>query len=309
MKRLVWILSAALSAAAAIVSLNALRSFGDITVYKRVAYPPPAAESRQERFSTVDSYSVIWEKGAAPDKLEPAPSHGLAGTAQRATREAPEQFILRSVFMVRSNHSVQGFAAIEISREEHLYSEGALIAGEYRLVAVNAGSVILERDGMRHTLRLEGSAEPLPEPVSPVVRKTPAAIVAEPEVDEVVPSKFDDPSGMPADRVTIPANVWSYAVNNLHKILRNVRVRTDLSSDNDMRGLWIDPHKNSLPYKFGFRIGDTIRSVDGKPMTSVKDVMELYRRTLEAPPERMRVIFERNGKLRVREIRIQKPPN
>ena len=121
-------------------------------------------------------------------------------------------------------------------------------------------------------------------------------------------AKFVDPSGMPSDKVSVSTDVWNYAVNNLHKILHDVRVRTDLSSSGDMSGLWIDPHRNSIPYKLGFRSGDIIRSVDGKPMKSIKDVMDFYQEALKAPPERVRVIFERNKKLRVREIRIQKPP-
>ena len=293
MKRLVWMLSAGSLAGVVVVLLNILEDPGDIAVYKRVAYHSSVAESSLA-VPTADSYSVIWEKQEPPTAPEPVHSH-----------EIPGQFILRSVFLVKSSHSAQGFAAIEIRGEEHLYSEGTVLAGGYKLLAVKAGTAVLEKNGRRYTLLLKGTAEPFREPVSIAVPETATVNIAKPEIDEVEPVKFVDPSGMPADKITIAANVWNYAVNNLHKILHNVRVRTDLSGSSGMSGLWIDPNANSLPYKLGFRIGDTIRSIDGKPMKSIKDVMDFYQKALKAPPKRVRIIFERNKKLRVREIHIQ----
>lgn len=282
-------------AGAAVVFLNVLKDLSDIAVYEHVAHRPSAIETRPAEFPPADSYSVIWEKQESPVEPEPVPSH-----------KTPEQFILRSVFLVRSGDSVQGLAAIEIKGEEHLYSEGAVLAGGYRLLTVRAGGAVLERNGRRYMLSLKGTVEPLSEPVSIAAPEITVASVAEPEIDDVEPVKFVDPSGIPADKITISADVWNYAVNNLHKILHNVRVRTDLSVGDDMSGLWIDPHRNSIPYKLGFRIGDIIRSVDGKPMKSIKDVMDFYQKALKAPPERVRVIFERNKNLRVREIEIRK---
>jgi type II secretory pathway component PulC len=297
MRRFVWLLSAAALAGAFVVLLDILQDPTDIATHRRVVRTPVAAESSSTEFPAVDSYSVIWEKEESSVEPRPVPSP-----------DTLRQFILRSVFLVRSRDSARGFAAIEIKGEEHLYSEGAVLADGYKLFAVKARSVVLERNGRRHTLPLESAAGSSEGPISIAAPKTTVVNIARPKIDNIKPVKFIDPSGMPADRIAISTNVWDYAVNNLHKILHNVRIRTDLSNNNDMKGVWIDPHVNSLPYKLGFRIGDTIRSVDGNPMKSIKDIMDFYRKALKAPPERVRVIFERNKKLRVREIQIRKQP-
>lgn len=297
MKRFVWMLSVAALAGAVVVSVNALRDIGSVSVYAPVSYSQPDSESGRVEFPPADFYSVIWENEEIAAEPEPAVSG-----------EPPGSVILRSVFLVRSGVSVRGFAAIEINREEHLYSEGAALAGGYKLLVVEAGRAILERNGRRYMLPLEGAGAmaPLPETVPHEIPETAAASPAEPEIDVLEPTEFDDPSGMRADRIAIPPEVRDYALNSLHRILHHVRVRTDLSGkEGGMRGIWIDPHVNSLPYKLGFRIGDIIRSIDGRPIQSIKDVMDLYRKAIGNPPGRVRIIFERNGKLRVREIEIE----
>ncbi len=300
MKKLVWLLGAAALAAAVVIFLNVMRDRDGIAVYEPVASRAPVGGPAPSGPREPDFYSVIWEKvpppPTAPKPVVPPGMSSIPGLS----------FILRSVFLVKSGGLIQGFAAIEIKGEEYLYSEGAELPGGYRLVMVDAFSATLEKDGRSYVLRLNeaGPVEPVPELSAAASEE--AAPSEEPDFDPGKPVKFEDESGMQGDRIDVPSEVWSYAVNNLHRLLHDIRVKTDLDKiDGEMKGLWIDPYADSLPYKLGFRIGDSIRSIDGSPITSMGDVMNLYQKFLEEPPERVRITFERNGILRVREIEIK----
>lgn len=295
------LLCAAALVVAATLLVSLVRGPDRTEIYRPVEYQPSAGKSAIETAPPADSYSAIWksrkEAVAIPEKV-----------GGRRLEILPT-FILRSVFLVHSPDSVRGFAVIEIGGRENLFTEGAVLPEGFVLALVKSDRIILTRAGKRYILRLsERQLEPL-EAAVPAAYEEPEPVpvsVVEPELEELEPVEIYDPSGMPADEIELPAEVFDYALENLHKTLTDVKVRPEMDEDGKMKGLRIDPRKNSLPYKVGFRIGDLITSVNGKSMNSMKDVMDLYSRFDEDPPETMDIIFIRNGVKRLRRIRMRR---
>jgi type II secretory pathway component PulC len=214
-------------------------------------------------------------------------------------------FRLVSVFLVESGAEVRGFAAIVYRNEETLYAEMAALPENYILESIASDSVVLEKEGKRWSLDRTGHVEVLPtvdalaEPEKPV-EKGVVLEIADLAIDE--PEKIKDPSGAPGERYEIPAEAVDVMLKNTHKLIHDIEIKFDVSrADGKMVGVKVFPKEYSLPFQLGLRDGDVVRAVNGKLLKSMSDVMNIYQTYGKDPPEKIKLLVERKGRIIVKE--------
>lgn len=273
---------------------------GMVPVYRQVDLQDQSTSSAAGEAPSMEHYTDV----IAEDNKQ------LPAVEEEEALLSPPDCVLKSVFMVSSGGKVRGFAAIESKGIEKLYSEGDQVDG-YTIIQIGSDHAVLKQ-GIQ-TFRLERGAAAVEKQsagdsavtFTEDAEEGSSAAVSEPDADIAEPVEFFHDSGLPSDLIYVRREVFDYAAKNLHKLMHDVRIRTDLSGEGgSMRGLRIDPEKESLPDKMGFKAGDTIRSVNGRAMNSITDVMEMYRKFTDEPPDKIEVQFERDGQNRIRVIEI-----
>lgn len=241
---------------------------------------------------------------------------------------------LYSTFFVSSpGGKKQGYAAIAYENNEGMYTEKESV-GEYVLAQIFPDKVILEKGGTSFTLERESSAgrsapasssrstkasksrpkrtrsRSAPQHEGPKDRsgrsaKDKAELRSVEERnsksrrgERESPGSNNEKNPSSQDFV-ISNKDRNYITDNFGQILHDVNLRTELTEEGSMTGVKIERIKTgSILYTKGnLRAGDIIRSINGTPVNSVRQVVSLYGDLTKQEVTSVSVEIERNGRL------------
>lgn len=144
-----------------------------------------------------------------------------------------------------------------IKRTQSLYKEGDTIQ-DATIIKILRGKVILRVGNKNQILTMEEQS------TSP--RKGPGASRST--------SRSAPPQ--PGTTITLDRSMVAQSLENMNELISQVRVRPHYK-DGEADGLMLSQVRpNSFFTKMGLRNGDIIQGVDGEPMTSPDDIMDLY---------------------------------
>ena len=142
-------------------------------------------------------------------------------------------------------------------RTQSLYKEGDTIQ-DATIIKILRGKVILRVGNKNQILTMEEQATSSPKgPGAPSSRRRSAL-------------------PQPATTITLDRSMVSKSLENMNELISQVRVRPHYK-DGEADGLMLSQVRpNSFFSKMGLRNGDIIQGVDGEPITSPDDIMDLY---------------------------------
>ena len=142
-------------------------------------------------------------------------------------------------------------------RTQSLYKEGDTIQ-DATVIKILRGKVILRVGNKNQILTMEEQATSS--------RKGPGASRS--------PRRSTPPQ--PGTTITLDRSMVSKSLENMNELISQVRVRPHYK-DGEADGLMLSQVRpNSFFSKMGLRNGDIIQGVDGEPITSPDDIMDLY---------------------------------
>lgn len=147
------------------------------------------------------------------------------------------------------------YALISVNGQpQEPFSVGQEIISGAVLQAVYPDRAILVRGGVSESLMLEGMAKGLPDVIG--VAPPPQA-----GIQQMTPNQFALPRAMVAEQLRRPQELFSQA----------------LMVPNAGGGFLVrEIQPNSVYEKLGLRVGDVLRSVNGKPVNTVDDALKAY---------------------------------
>ena len=190
-----------------------------------------------------------------PQTLLAAHLFGQAPVSQAG--QSIESIPLSSLNLVLTGVVAAGgasYALISVNGQpQEPFAIGQEIISGAVLQAVYPDRAILIRGGVSESLMLEGMAKGLPDVIG--VALPPAGI------QQTAPNQFALPREMVTEQLRRPQELFSQA----------------LMVPNAGGGFLVrEIQPNSLYEKLGLRVGDVIRSVNGKPVNTVDDAMKAY---------------------------------
>ncbi len=303
MRRAIWVLSASALAVAAMV-LVSMRGDGE-----RASAHTRVEPLRYEGPAPVPAPRDVSEYVGPITRDEPVEEHGDVPPPPVPEDDPSRIFRLVTVFLVQGEAGERGFAAIVYREQETLYSQMAVLPENYVLEKILSDSVVVEKEGKRWSLDRKGHArvmEPAEEPIEEAKPSETGVTLEIAGYRVAPPEPFEDSSGASGERYRIPKKAIEHILKNLHKLIHDVEIKLDVSkTDGQMTGVRVYPKEGSIPYQVGLRDGDVIRAVDGKLVKSMMDVMDIFRRYQKGPPEKTRLLVERDGEIIVKELLTQ----
>ncbi len=220
------------------------------------------------------------------------------------------RYKLYSTFFVRSpDGEKRGFAAIAYENNEGMYTENERV-GEYMLAQIFPDNVILEKGGKSFTLEREASAgksaPAAPSRSAKPSRSRPKRTRTRSRSSPQHKGLKDQPDRSlkgeelrSSQNFSVSSKDKNYITDNFAQVLHDVNLKTELSQDGSMTGVTIGRIKTgSILYTKGnLRAGDIIRSINGTPVNSVRQVMTLYEDLTKQDVKRVTVDIERDGQL------------
>ncbi len=167
---------------------------------------------------------------------------------------------------LKGTYASEGDSFIVI--EDHLGTT-FLYKGEkylgYRLVAVYEQRAVLEKNGRKYDIVLvDDDSKSTPSSSGQTPPRTP-------NMDSPAESVY-----APDEPVTLTRNELDTYVKNPNKIWKNIRIQ-ELRRDGKLNGFRVNyVKKDSFFYKAGLKSGDIIKSIDGKEIKTLADVMKYY---------------------------------
>lgn len=210
-----------------------------------------------------------------PQTLLAAHLFGQAPVSQQG--QSIESIPLSSLNLVLTGVVAAGgasYALISVNGQpQEPFAIGQEIISGAALQAVYPDRVILTRGGVSESLMLEGMAKSLPDVIG-------VAPPPQTGIQQMAPNQFALPRDMVTEQLRRPQELFSQA----------------LMVPNAGGGFLVrEIQPNSLYEKLGLRVGDVIRSVNGKPVNTVDDAMKAYQ---AASTQRdIRVEVTRGGQL------------
>ncbi len=133
----------------------------------------------------------------------------------------------------------------------------------YKLIEIYDERAVLEKDGIKYDIILENSDKKS----ANITSKSPSRLTREEsEAVEFSP-------GVPTSITRAELNTY---VKNPNKIWKNIRIQ-ELRQDGSLNGFRVNyVKKGSFFEKSGLKSGDVIKSIDGKELKSLADVMRYY---------------------------------
>ncbi len=210
---------------------------------------------------------VPLEKRQAFDHYLAAANRDLFGAVQDSG-EGPSEFKMEDLEPTALNVALLGtvsgdhqnaVAVIQetAKRTQSLYKEGDTIQNA-TIIKILRGKVILRVGDKNQILTMEEQ--------SPSSRQRP-------EVSgSIRPSRPSEPG----TTITLDRSMVAESMENLNELISQVRVQPHYK-DGQADGLMLSQVRpNSIFTKMGLRNGDIIQGVDGEPITSPDEIMELY---------------------------------
>jgi general secretion pathway protein C len=134
----------------------------------------------------------------------------------------------------------------------------------YRLIEVYDERAVLEKNGKKYDIVLEDEDKD-DEPTSHINSSNSTSKSNEPEVEFA-----------PGEPVRLTRNELNSYVKNPNKIWKNIRIQ-ELRRDGTLNGFRVNyVKKGSFFDKAGLKSGDIIKSIDGKEIKTLSDVMKYY---------------------------------
>ena len=299
---------------------------GNSSAYTSVYQPvqPGSVEAPKEAeipAGVSDQDTSWWSKGMV--KRE-APPPQVAAPAEPETIVG--KYKLYSI-MLSSNHK---YAAIFDGQREIIYEEGETFGG-YKLTQIFPDKVVVTKGNKTFELKREapprlaaaspGSERETPPDVVPPVptdadrRGDPRRPASErgirlPFDRRIQPGARGEEGGPANPAALVPPNAENSrqvvvskqdkdnVINNFHKILQDVNLQPDLSDDGSMAGVKINNiQPGSALQRIGhLRAGDIVKKVNGEPVTSIPQLMQIYQQLSAQDVESVTAEIERDGK-------------